>query len=157
MKGKRTVFNSKVDLFPKLAPKEKYHTASFDTLALKLASNITSYRVCDELLNHVIWQGDGEKIKYRSLRDFVSREGNKMLGYLDSKAEKVLKAQEFNVDTGEPVEVDRINETITNPVFQMIDEEIINSKIDEYNEGKSRKRQIDEVQIKEMFVGLVWG
>jgi len=153
MKGKRTVFNSKVDLFPKLAPKEKYHTASFDTLALKLASNITSYRVCDELLNHVIWQGDGEKIKYRSLRDFVSREGNKMLGYLDSKAEKVLKAQEFNVDTGEPVEVDRINENITNPVFQMIDEEIINSKIDEYNEGKSRKRQIDEVQIKEMFVG----
>jgi hypothetical protein len=117
-----------------------------------LASNITSFRVCADVLNRIRWQDNDENIKYRTLRDNVAIEGNKIIDYLDFKKEQVLDIHNFSNDTGEPLDMHKVDESIVNPVFPMIDEEKINNKIDEYNDGKSKNRQIDETQIKEMFI-----
>jgi len=82
-RGSRTVFSSRVELFPKISRTEKYHSACFDSLALRLASSIPSYRVCDEILNRIRWQDDEKKIKLRTMSDAVEREGNKIIDYID--------------------------------------------------------------------------
>ena len=82
-RGSRTVFNSKVNLFPKTAQEEKYHSACYDILALRLASSIPSYRICDEILNRLRWQDNEKKIKLRTLTDAVEREGNKIIDYIN--------------------------------------------------------------------------
>jgi hypothetical protein len=82
-RGSRTIFSSRVELFPKISRTEKYHSACFDSLALRLASSIPSYRVCDEILNRIRWQDDEKKIKLRTMSDAVEREGNKIIDYID--------------------------------------------------------------------------
>ena len=37
-RGNRTVYNAKVDLFPKVGPKEMHHTACYDGLELRRMS-----------------------------------------------------------------------------------------------------------------------
>jgi len=99
IRGSRAVFNSRVNLFPKTAQAEMYHSACYDNLALRLASSIPSYRTCDEILNRIRWQDDENKIKLRTLSDAVEREGNKIIDYIDLKAEQILRENSFDTKT----------------------------------------------------------
>lgn len=150
--GSRTVFNSRIELFPKTAQEEKYRSACYDNLALRLASSIPSYRICDEILNRIRWQDDEKKIKLRTLSDAVEREGKKIIDYIDLKAEQVLRENSFDTKTGSPLDMDHISGNIINPEIPMISQDKINKVIDEYNTGKDKDRQIDETQIHETFV-----
>lgn len=152
VRGSRTVFNSRVNLFPKIAQTEKYHSACYDSLALRLASSIPSYRICNEVLNRIRWQDDEKEIKLRTLSDAVEREGNRIIDYIDIKTEQILRYNGFDARTGNPLDMDTIDENISNPGIPMIPQDIINEVIDVYNKGKEKDRQIDETQIHEVFV-----
>ena len=151
-KGSRTVFNSRVNLFPKTAQEEKYHSACYDSLALRLASSIPSYRTCDEILNRIRWQDAEKKIKLRTLTDAVEREGNKIIDYIDLKTEQLLKENKFDAKTGMPLDINAIEKPISRPGIPTISQDKIDKTIDEYNSGKEKERQIEETQIHEVFV-----
>ena len=151
-KGSRTVFNSRVNLFPKIAQEEKYHSACYDSLALRLASSIPSYRICDEILNRLRWQDNENKIKLRTLTDAVEREGNKIIGYIDLKTEQILKENKFDAKTGMPLDINTIEKPIFSPVIPTISQDKIDKTIDEYNSGREKEMQIDETLIHETFV-----
>lgn len=146
-KGGRTVFNSRVDLFPKISQTEKYRSACYDSLMLRLASSIPSYRKCNEIMNRIRWQDDEKKIKLRTLTDAVEREGNKIIEYIDLKAEQVLRGNSFDARTCRPLNMDLVDGVITNPGVPTIPQDKINEVIDKYNEGKEKDKQIDETQI----------
>ena len=152
IRGSRTVFNSRVDLFPKTAQEEKYHSACYDSLELRLASSVPSYRICDEILNRIRWQDNEKKIKLRTLTDAVEREGNKIIDYIDLKAEQLLKENKFDAKTCMPLDINAIEKTISSPEIPTISQDKIDKTIDEYNSGKEKERQIDETLIHEVFV-----
>jgi hypothetical protein len=147
--GSRTVFNSRTDLFLKTGQKEIYHSACFDSLELRLSSTIPSYRICNEILNRLRWQDDESKIKLRTLTDAVEREGNKIIDYIDLKAEEVLNENNYDALTGRPLDINAVDSSILLPRFPKISKEIICSTIEEYNLNKETERQIDKTVIDE--------
>ena len=151
-RGSRTVFNSRVELFPKKSQTERYRSACYDTIQFRLASSITSFRVCEEILNRIRWQDTEKAIKHRTLSDAVEREGNKIIDYIDLKTAKVLEEHCFDINTGIPLNESYIKQSISNPQIPKISEEKINETIDEYNRDREKEQQIDETQIHETFV-----
>ena len=98
----RTIFNTKVDLFPKTGQKERYHSACYDGLMLRLTSSIPSYRKSEEIINRLMWQDDEDKIKSRTLADAVVREGAQIIDYLDAKTQQILEQNHFDCENGKP-------------------------------------------------------
>ena len=150
--GSRTVFNSRTDLFPKTGQKEMYHSACFDSLELRLSSTIPSYRICNEILNRLRWQDDESKIKLRTLTDAVEREGNKIIDYIDLKAEEVLNENNYDALTGRPLDINAVDSSVLLPRFPKISKEIICSTIEAYNLNKETERQIDKTVIDEELI-----
>jgi hypothetical protein len=150
--GSRTVFNSKVDVFPKKSQTERYHSACYDDLQLRLASSVPSYRESTEILNRAWWRDEENKIKHRTLSDAVEREGNKIIDYIDGKAMKILEENNFDINTGTPLDVDAVDRVLCNPSIPSISQEKIDQVIDEYNNGREKDLQIDETSIHEVFV-----
>ena len=64
--------------------------ACYDSLQLRLASILPSYRACEEILNRIRWQNEERTIKHRTLSESVEREGNKIIDFIDEKAENIL-------------------------------------------------------------------
>jgi hypothetical protein len=151
-RGSRTIFNSKIELFPKKASNEKYHSACYDHLILRLSSKIPSFRECTEILNRLRWQDAEDKIKLRTLSDAIEREGHRIIDYIDLKTKQLLQENQFDTERGTPLNKTVIDECIANPKVPIIAQERISEIIDEYNKGKDKEKQIDETQIKEAFV-----
>ena len=150
--GSRTVFNSRGDLFPKKSQNERYHSACYDNLQLCLAISVPSYRECEEILNRVWWRDEENKIKHRTLSDAVEREGNKIIDCIDEKAMEILKENNFDINTGTPLDLNTVERVLCNPSVPSISQEKIDRVIDEYNSGKAKELQIDETSIHEVFV-----
>lgn len=150
--GSRTVFNSKGDVFPKKSQTERYHSACYDDLQLRLASSVPSYRESAEILNRVWWRDEEDKIKYRTMSDAVEREGNKIIDCIDEKAKRILEENDFDINTGAPLDVDTVDRDLCNPSVPSISQEKIDQVIDEYNCGREKDLQIDETSIHEAFV-----
>ncbi len=108
-RGSRTVFNSRVELFPKKSQTEKYRSACHDSLQLRLASILPSYRACEEILNRIRWQDEENTVKHRTLSEAVEREGNKIIDCIDKKATKILEENNFDAVTGTPLDVDSVD------------------------------------------------
>ena len=139
-------------MFPRKTPTEKYRSACFDSLQLRLASSIPSYRACEEILNRIRWQDSEKTIKHRTLADAVESEGNKVIGYIRAKAMEVLKDNGFDTEIGTPLNENPIDISVANPTTPVISQDKIIQVIEEYNEGKEKELQIDEAQIHETFI-----
>lgn len=129
IKGSRTIFNSRTDLFPKIAQEEKYHSACFDILALRLASSIPSCRTCVEVLNHLRWQDDENFIKLRTLSDAVKKEGNKIIKHIKTISKKVLIESDYDTKTGRPIDINAVDETIISLIVNEIAAEEVDKGI----------------------------
>ena len=132
------MYNTKV-IFPKTGPKEVYRTACYDTLALQLATHV-SYHQAEEIINHLRWQDDEDKIRSRTLAGAVIREGAEIINYINKRAQQVLTQNRFDPQTGEP-EADQVN--IECPNFPSIPAAKVEKVIAEYNAGREKERQID--------------
>lgn len=95
------MYNTKVDIFPKVGSKEMYRTSCYDQLELRLASYMP-YRKSEEVMNRLRWQDDEEKINSRTIADAVVREGAKIIDYLDAKAQQIFIQNHFDVKSGKP-------------------------------------------------------
>ncbi len=149
-RGSRTIYNTKVDIFPKIGPKEMFQTACFDGFKLKLASYLP-YRKTEEILNRIRWQDDEEIIKHRTIGDAVAREGAEIIDYIDAKAKQILVQNHFDVKSGNPDQGYAVGKDIECPKIHMIPLDQVKQAIDEYNSGKEKEQQIDEAQINEVF------
>jgi len=149
-RGSRTIFNSKVDIFPRIGPKEMFQTACLDGLKLKLASYMP-FRKTEEILNHIRWQDDKEIIKYRTIGDAITREGAEIIDYIDAKAKKILVQNNFDVKSGNPNQDYFVGKEIENQEIHIIPKNQVKQAIDNYNIGKEKELQIDESQINEAF------
>lgn len=149
-RGNRTVYNAKVDLFPKVGPKEMHHTACYDGLELRLVSYMP-YRKVEEVMNHLRWQDDEDKIKHRTLADAVVREGAEIINYLDVKGQEILIQNHFDVKSGKPDKSSPIKRTVEYPEILMIPSDQVNRTIAEYNEGREEERRIDGTRPHEGF------
>lgn len=149
-KGSRTVYNSKVDVFPKVGPNERYRSSCYDDLALRLVSNM-SYRKSEEVINHLRWQDGDDKVKFRTLADAVVNEGAKIMDYLEAKAEQILIQHHFDKKSGKPDERHTIERVVECSEIPTISADKVTKVIGDYNEGKEKERQIDATQIHEVF------
>ena len=149
-KGSRTVYNTKIDIFPKIGPKEIYQTSCSEDLKFRLVSNMP-YRKSEEIMNRLRWQDDEEKIKYRTIGDAVSREGAEIFDYIDAKAKQILTQNHFNVKNGKPDENYTVEKDIACPKIQAIPAVQVKQAIIDFNEGKEKEYQIDETLINEVF------
>jgi hypothetical protein len=146
--GSRTVYNTRVDLFPKVGPRESYHTACYDALELRLSSQMP-YRQVEEIMNHLQWQDDGDRARSRTLADAVVREGASIIDYIDAQKQAILTRNHFDPDTGQP----GAGQTLAMERLEIpsLPADEIGRAIDEYNAGKEKDRQIDEDQLHELF------
>ena len=152
MRGSRTVFNSRRELFPEVALTESYHTACFDDLTLNLASHITSYRAVGEILNRLAWQDNQDQINYRTIADRVRREGRRISEWVKQKTEEILIQHQFDTESGQPLELAQWEMTLTENQPDAISEKEVNKVVDEYNQGREKEFQIDETHVRETFV-----
>ncbi|MFZ3130091.1 MAG: hypothetical protein WA125_03065, partial [Desulfosporosinus sp.] len=148
--GDRTVFNAKVDVFPKIGPNERYRSSCYDNLELRLVT-FMSYRKTVEVMNHLRWQDDVDLIKSRTLADAVVREGAKITDYMEAKAKKVLIQHQFDEKSGKPKELHVLETAVECSKIPTFPADEVSKVIDEYNEGKEKDRQIDATQIDEVF------
>ena len=149
-KGRRTVFNTKVDVFPKVGPKERYRSSCYDVLELRLVTYM-SYRKSVEIMNRLRWQDADDLIKSRTLADAVVREGAKIMDYMEVKAEQILIQHHFDEKSGKPNEGHALEIVVGRSKIHALSADEITKVIDEYNEGKEKDRQIDETQSHEVF------
>ena len=152
-RGSRIIYNTKVDIFPKIGPKEMYQSSCYDGIKLKLVSYMP-YRKSEEILNRIRWQDDEEIIKYRTIGDAVAREGAEIIDYIDTKARQILVQNHFNVNSGNPDQGYAVGKDTECPEIHMIPKYQVKQAIDEYNNGKAKELQIDEAQINEVFEDL---
>ncbi|MBE3102509.1 MAG: hypothetical protein IMZ47_09625, partial [Firmicutes bacterium] len=149
-KGSRTVYNTKIEIFPKIGPKEMFQTSCFEDLKFRLVSYMP-YRKAEEIGNRLRWQDNEEKIKYRTIGDAVSREGADIIDYIDAKAKQILVQSHFDVKSGNPDEKYVVDKDIEFPIIQTIPVVLVKQAIIELNEGKEQEYQIDEMLINEVF------
>ena len=149
-KGSRTVYNTKVDVFPKVGPKERYRSSCYDGLELRLVTYM-SYRKSVEIMNRLRWQDADDLIKSRTLADAVVREGAKIMDYMEVKAEQILIQHHFDEKSGKPNEDHALEIVVGRSKIHALSADEITKVIDEYNEGKEKDRQIDETQSHEVF------
>ena len=149
-KGSRTVFNTKVDVFPKVGPNERYRSSCYDNLELRLVT-FMSYRKTEEVMNHLRWQDDDDLIKSRTLADAVVREGAKITDYLEAKAKQILIQHQFDEKSGKPKELHALETVVEYSKIPTFSSDEVTKVIDEYNDGKEKERQIDATQINEVF------
>ena len=149
-KGSRTVYNTKVDVFPKIGPKEMYRTACYDGLEFRLVSYMP-YRKSVEVMNHLRWQDDDDKINFRTLEDTVVREGAKITDYMEAKAKQIFTLNHFDEKTGKPKASHTIERAVDSSEIHTVSADEVNKVIEEYNEGKEKERQIDVTQVHEVF------
>jgi hypothetical protein len=146
--GSRTVYNTRVDLFPKIGPRESYHTACHDGLALCLATQ-APYRRVEEIINRLRWQDDEDRVRSRTLAEAVVREGAAIIGYIEAKKQAILKANHFDPETGQPGEDYFL--AAERPEIPSLPAALIGEAIAGYNAGREEDRQIDEHQLCELF------
>ncbi len=149
-KGSRTVYNAKVDVFPKVGPNERYRSSCYDGLELRLACNM-SYRKSVEIMNHLRWQDDDDLLKSRTLADAVVREGAKIMDYMKAKAEQILLQHQFDEKSGKPKERHVFGTVVGCSEIPTISADEVSKVIDEYNEGREKDRQIDAIQSLKVF------
>ena len=149
-KGSRTVYNTKIEIFPKIGPKEMYQTSCYEDLKFRLVSYMP-YRKAEEIGNRLRWQDNEEKIKYRTIGDAVSREGAEIIDYIAAKAKQILIQNHFDVKSGNPDEKYVVEKDIESPIIQVIPAVLVKQAIIELNEGKEKEYQIDEILINEVF------
>jgi hypothetical protein len=148
--GDRTVFNAKVDVFPKIGPNERYRSSCYDNLELRLVTNM-SYRKTEEVMNRLRWQDDDDLIKSRTLADAVVREGARITDYMEAKAKQILIRHQFDEKSGKPKELHVLETDVECSKIPTFPADEVSKVIDEYNEGKEKDRQIDATQINEVF------
>jgi len=136
-------------IFPKTGPKEVYRTACYDTLALQLATHVP-YRQAEEIINHLRWQDDEDKVRSRTLAGAVVREGAAIINYINGRAQQILTQNHFDPQTGEP-KADHPLANIERSEIPSIPAAKVGKVIAEYNAGREKERQIDANQITELF------
>jgi hypothetical protein len=146
--GSRTVYNTRVDIFPKTGPKEIYHTACYDAFELRLASQVP-YRQAEEFMNRLRWQDDEDKVRSRTLADAVVREGADIIDYIDAKKQHILTRNHFDPDTGQPGANHPL--AMERTEIPSLPADKIGRAIVEYNAGREEDRQLDGQQIDELF------
>lgn len=144
------MFNTKVDVFPKVGPNERYRSSCYDNLELRLVT-FMSYRKTEEVMNHLRWQDDDDLIKSRTLADAVVREGAKITDYFEAKAKQILIQHQFDEKSGKPKELHALETVVEYSKIPTFSSDEVTKVIDEYNEGKEKERQIDATQINEVF------
>ena len=142
--------NTKIDIFPKIGPKEMYQTSCYEDMKFRLVSYMP-YRKSEEIMNRLRWQDDEEIIKYRTIGDAVSKEGEEIIDYIDAKAKHILAQNHFDLKSGKPDENYAVEKDIACPNIQVISAVIVKQAIIEFNEGKEKESQIDETLINEVF------
>lgn len=103
-------------------------------------------------MNLLRWQDDEDTIKLRTFTDAVEREGNKIIDYIELKAEGLLKENKFDTKSGIPLDINTVEESVSSPVVPEISKDMLDKSIDEYNYGKEEERQIDKTLIYESFI-----
>jgi hypothetical protein len=150
VRGSRTLYNTKVDLFPKVGPKEMYRTACYSEIEYRFVSKMP-YEQATDFINRMRRQDEEEKVRCRTLADSTVREGAQIIDYIDNKAQGILTQNHFDRETGKPDKECLINEEFKCPEVHLIPENEVNNAIDEYNHGREKERQIDESQIHKEF------
>ena len=117
-----------------------------------MATNVPSYRECADILNRVWWRDEENEIKHRTITDAVEREGNKIIDCIDEKSMEILKENNFDINTGTPLDEAAVERVLRNPSVPSIPQEKIDQVIDEYNDGREKDQQIDETSMHEAFV-----
>ncbi len=64
----------------------------------------------------------------------------------------ILEENKFHPDTGVPIDVNLLPNTVCNPIISTISPDKTNQVIDDYNNGKEKELQIDETQIHEAYI-----
>ena len=149
-KGSHTVYNTKVDVFPKVGPNERYRSSCYDNLELRLVTYM-SYRKSVEIMNHLRWQDADDSIKSRTLADAVVREGAKIMDYMEAKTEQILIQHQFDEKSGKPKVGHALEHVVGRSEIPAFSADEITKVIRDYNEGKEKDRQIDSTQINEGF------
>lgn len=90
-------FNTATNLFCRLKGKEWYRTVGFKEIAIILGDVVHSYRTTAQLINRVRYQPiDGTP--YRTLQANTESEGARLIDYLESKTNHILKRHRFSDD-----------------------------------------------------------
>jgi len=148
--GSRTVYNTKVDLLPKVGPKEMYRTSCYSELECRLVTKMP-YEQAADFMNRMRCQDDEEIIKCRTLADSTVREGAQIIDYINAKAQDILARNHFDCESGKPDRGHSISKDTECPEVHLIPRDEIDNAIDEYNQDREREKQIDECQIHEVF------
>ncbi len=91
-------FNTATNLFCRLKGKEWYRTVGFKEIAIILGDVVHSYRTTTQLINRVRYQSSGGT-PYRTLQANTESEGARLIDYLESKTDHILKRHRFAEDT----------------------------------------------------------
>ena len=144
------MYNTKINVFPKIGPNERYRSSCYDVLEMRLVTYM-SYRKSVEIMNRLRWQDADDLIKSRTLADAVVREGAKVIDYREVKSKQILARHHFDEKSGKPKEGHALKIVEGRSEITVFSADEVTKAIDEYNEGKEIDRQIEATQSHEVF------
>jgi hypothetical protein len=146
IKGSRTVYDTRRDVFPRKLPLENYRSMCLNELILFLPCD-SSYRTSSKILNRVRWQEE-EQLNHQTIANTIEREGNSIRKHIEDKTQEILGRNGFN---SKGIVTDEFKQNYEYPKANHIEEENIYKTIDNYNEGKHKDLQIELSEIHETF------
>ena len=154
------VYNTALDVFPALKPKEWYRTVGFKEIAMIQGDIESSYRKTTELINRIRYQ-QNDGTPSRTLQHNTEQEGAQVMDYLERKTGNILKRHRILEDgtyAGNPKDLDTIKlETLTEETVKRAaldlaceysPEELLSNPVCFEDPSKSVSISIDDVSVK---------
>lgn len=142
-KGSRALYNTQIEVFPHIGPKEAFRSSCFDWLECKCVSD-NPYRKCEELINRLLWQDSVNEVKYRTMADSVVKHGRQISAHIEGKAQDILSDNHFDPITARPDLSHSPEMAMVLPEIDVIPADKVGMVIAQYNAKRERDRQIDE-------------
>lgn len=138
--GSKKVFSTKRDVFPETGPREQHKSVCLREVAVFTPCDET-FRKSAEHLNRQLWREEKQdQISSRTLANLVEREGEAIIGCIETKAQAILHSHDFT-SAGQPKGETNAYRQMTEA--SVLSPESVEKAAKEVNEMLAQDRQID--------------